>query len=276
MKILVLIPNYIDESRFSRLEDPRWQLDVVTRQIDEFNSFKDIELDIMRFTTEEGMNYRFDTTHDFMYPKELKHAFPYVTKEWVDGILEFGDEEGHDLLDKYDYVLYTEDDLLITEAAVKEVIGLQNVLDQYESEDGKAYVAGFIRYERKKDGSIIYIDMHPAHSVHRGGKGTVKDRFKFVDKVGYEIEAFEPWNIHSGCWLLSVENVRWLIKNGKFITKPTEERKYCGPLESAATEIYFDFTRVYPNDVSVIAIEHMHNKYPGLTKEALDNEIHSS
>lgn len=257
MNILVLINNFIDEPCILRNLNIQWQEAVITRQIKEFKSYQKYNLDIKRFTTPRGLSFTFDNVETIVHPYELQTNFAYTPKQWI--------VENKSVLKQYDYVLYTEDDLLIYEEQFHNVIQYQTLLNTY-SDNLKV---GFIRFEKKADGSVIYNDQHPAHSIHRGGSCSVKQVI-MIDNHTF----FEPWNIHSGCWLLSSDDIIRMIDNNTFQTSAFNlGRVYVTELESSATEVYFDYTKVYPENFTEVAIEHMCDKYIGVNQEYLMEEI---
>lgn len=257
MKILVLISNFIDHASTSRSFTLDWQFSVLDIQLRQFMSYETYQLDIKRFTTPRGIDYNISGVENIVYPHELGLNFAYSIKEWT--------VKNRYLLSDYDYVLFTEDDLLIREQQFHNVIQNQLLFNNVNL----LYKAGFIRFEHKSDGSRVYIDQHHAHSVHRGGNSIVKQSIQIENET-----FFEPWNIHSGCWLFSSKEIVHMMDTGTYQSSPYNlGRVYCGPLESAATEIYFDYIKLYPIDIDTVAVEHMCDKYLGVTKEQILQEI---
>lgn len=257
MKILILISNFIDHNLVYRNLTLDWQLSTFNSQLNEFLSYKNYSLDIKIFTTHHRKEYDLHNIETILFPFEVATKLPYCAKEWL--------KENKNVLSNYDYVLFTEDDLLIKEQQLTNVINYQKLLDNVNS----SYKIGFIRFEKKSNGAVVYIDQHPAHSVHRGGSNIIK---QVIMENG--IRFFEPWNIHSGCWLLSVADILSMIENNTFQTSfHNLNRIYHGPLESAATEIYLDYIKLYPENVEDVAIEHMCDKYSGVTKKEIIEEI---
>lgn len=259
MKVLILISNFIDEKLMYRNLSLDWQLNVFDRQLNEFLLYKDYSLDIKIFTTYRREKYNLSNVETILFPFEINVHLPYSAKNWL--------SQNKSVLSNYDYVLYTEDDLLIPEHQFTNVLNYQTKLDNINP----LYKVGFIRFEKKPNGAIEYVDQHPAHSGHRGGRSIVKQAI-----LAEGVKFFEPWNIHSGCWLFSTKDIMSMMENNTYQTSfHNLNRKYHGPLESAATEIYMDYIKLYPENVEEVAIEHMCNKYDGVTKEQIIQEIYT-
>lgn len=168
----------------------------------------------------------------------LGHNLVFEPRKWV--------KQNIDL--DFDYVLYNEDDILIHSDQLLHVVELQSTLPM-------SYTTGFLRYEWYNS-ERRFIDMHPAHSVHTGGNG-VSDVLKKVDQ-----NWFRPWNVHSGNFLLSKQQIEWLMFADRWDTFFGErDIRYCGCLESGATSVYRSFKKVLPINYSDVAVEHMATKY---------------
>jgi hypothetical protein len=190
-----------------------------------------------------GEEIETEASETIIHDRNTNYLFPYITRKWI-----------YDNLDQdWDYVLYTEDDIFISEESVN------NVLKMYETLP-KPYVPGFIRYEYdERDSMKKYIDMHPAHSVHRGGPTHVlscKSKIEIEDKLFWE-----PWNIHSGCWIFSKEDIKTLIEN-KYLEENFLEfgKEYFTALETIASVPYLYFTKVFPENFESVGVKHP-NKY---------------
>lgn len=206
----------------------------VGRVVEELNKFSNTIL----FTTEEHTLPVYKT---FYYDKSIERDLTYKPREWVLNNLE----------EEWDYVLYNEDDIYIPERS------FQNVLKLYK-ELPKEFIPGFIRYEYDpRDNSKRYFDMNPVHAVHRGGYGTVKNKWE-------NIAVWEPWNLHTGNWLLSKADIRQMVDNNLW---ETSYKQYgysygnCDQLESAASVPYMFFTKVFPFDIEDVECQHLPEKY---------------
>lgn len=205
------------------------------RVIEEMSKYSSIVL----FTTEKS-DLKSEST--FYYEKSIGRNLVYKPKEWV-----------FNNIDKdWDYVLYNEDDILIPEQSVKNVIELYNKLPS-------PFIPGFIRYEfDERDNTKRYFDMNPVHAVHRGCEyGTIRQKWN-------ELGIWEPWNLHSGNWLFSKNDVINMINNNLW---ETEFKQYgysygtCDQLESAASVPYMFYTKVYPNNIELVECQHLPSKY---------------
>jgi hypothetical protein len=164
----------------------------------------------------------------------------YETRKWV--------VENLDL--DWDYVLYNEDDILITAQSIYNTISLYKTLPSN-------YVPGFIRYEYDEFDNKRFIDMHPAHAKQRGGYGIVKE-------IISNLNVWEPWNIHSGNWLFSKNDIKEMIAHDRFETYYNQfgmQYGNCDQLESAATSLYLNYTKVYPINIESVECHHLPNKY---------------
>ena len=191
---------------------------------------------VILFTTEEHSYHVYDTVY---FSKSIGLDLAYEPRKWIVDHIQ----------DEWDYVLYNEDDIFIPKQSIDTVINLYNNLPS-------ELVPGFIRYEVDNDVKR-YIDMHPGHAIHRSGYGSVKQ----VDTVR---SIWEPWNIHSGNWLLSKSYVLNLIQNNRFDTyfkQFNPQYGNCSQLESCATSVYQNYTKVYPIDFESVECWHMPNKY---------------
>lgn len=189
------------------------------------------------FTTEEHSH---DVEESYYFPKSIGPNLVYKPREWVI----------NNLNKDWDFALYNEDDIFIPINSIKNVINLYNNLP-------KNLKPGFLRYEIDQQENKRYIDMHPAHSSHRAGDGSIK-------QVINDFNVWEAWNIHSGNWFFSKDDIKNLIDNQKF---EISYRQYgfqygsCIELESAATCLYFNYTKVYPFNFKSVECFHMPNKY---------------
>jgi hypothetical protein len=151
----------------------------------------------------------------------------------------------------FDYYLYCEDDVFITENNVDTYVTIQSVLPS-------PFSCGFLRYEYKGDNPYKFLfDNHPVNSVHCGGTTTIKGNY-IINNIPF----FEVYNVHQGCYLLTQELMNKAIDSGKYL----ESHNYYagGPLEGAASDVYFKcgVTKVIPRSrVSDLLVHHLPNKY---------------
>lgn len=242
MRLLVLINNYQGNNSTNTSE-------VLEKVVWTFSRYEKLDVDIVLFSTR---SYPFDNVVNLVYPVELSYAFSFVPRQWI--------VENFYCL-SHDYILYTENDLIIPERSVLNCI--ENMV--YVSQVSEKYISGFIRYENKADGKK-YIDMLPADTP------TVVKVLKAENGKKYWI----PGNMHSGNFLLSYNQLDAMIDHQKFQTHPAQYGKqYYGILESAASDVYLDFIKVLPEDFASVEIEHLSNKYDGLSHRQLRNDIHS-
>lgn len=191
-----------------------------------------------------GEEVETEASEIILHDKNTGYAFPYITRQWI-----------HDNIDgDWDYILYNEDDIFISANAIK------NVLEMYEAVP-KPFVPGFIRYEYdERDYTKRYIDMHPAHSIYRNGPTNTLSVKTVIDtNLGL---FWEPWNIHSGCWIFSKEDIKTLIENNHFETSYREHGIiYYTELETVASVPYLYFTKIFPENFEAVAVQHIPSKY---------------
>lgn len=192
---------------------------------------------VLLFTTSPP---NFEVDNFFIYEKSIGADLVYKPREWILDNID-GD---------WDYVLYNEDDILIKDSVLNTVVGLYEALPS-------GLIPGFARYESILDSNKRYIDLHPSNSVHRHGFTIIKEVYK-------DLNIWEPWNLHSGNFLFSKEDMSTIIRKGKFEKTFSEYGlRYgsCGQLESAASVLYYEYTKVLPREVSNVQVHHLPNKY---------------
>jgi hypothetical protein len=218
----------------------------VEKVLQTFSSYTRLEVDIVLFSTTQY------TGHDvinLIYPAELSYDFAYVPRQWL--------AENFCCL-SHDYYMYTENDLIIPESALFNCIRITDYLGQFSGQ----LASGFIRYEQKKEKK--YIDMLPCT------RPTVEKRLQCGDGQYFWV----PGNIHSGSFLLSRTQLAHLINGNLFQTTFAQYGKqYGGILESAASDVYLDIVKVLPEDFTRVEIEHISNKYDGLSHLEVSREV---
>lgn len=221
-KIVSLIPSYNPNNEH------------VGKVVGELEKFTRIIL----FTTE---NHNLNVDETIYFNKSVGRDLVYKPKEWI-----------KNNLDKdWDYALYNEDDIFVSESSINRVIELYETLPS-------PFIPGFIRFEfDERDQTKRYFDMNPVHAIHRGSHGTIKDSWD-------DYKVWEPWNLHSGNWIFSKSDLINMIDSGVFETTFMEKGyRYgnCDQLESAASVPYLFYTKVYPYDFESVEVEHLPKKY---------------
>lgn len=154
---------------------------------------------------------------------------------------------------EYDYFLYNEDDIFISEETMEFAIETNEKLVK----ENIQYNVGFLRYELDGE-KEEFVDLSPYNSVHLGGNG-VSDIIKFVTSIN-EDYYFHAWNPHSGNFLFSRNQIELLAANGEFPT--TAKASFCGILESGATGFLDSIIKFTPvKDYKKLMVHHMSNKY---------------
>jgi 2-polyprenyl-3-methyl-5-hydroxy-6-metoxy-1,4-benzoquinol methylase len=147
-------------------------------------------------------------------------------------------------VDRYDFFIYSEDDIEVTEENIRSFIDATAVMEPDE-------ILGYIRYEICPDGTKLLTDVHGAfhwkpNSVRHRGK--------------YTIAEFS--NEHAGFYILTQFQLRRSIASGGFLIGPHEGRY--GLPETAATTPYTNcgFHKVICiSDLENFLIRHMSNLY---------------
>jgi len=245
MTILVCIPNYGTSNR-----------DYLKRTLSEYASFTHYQLDIHLLLTDEIDVSEFTSlkiTKHF-YPKEIGHFLTHTHKQIFTQNIE-----------KFDYFLYIEDDILLKEVSIDVFMECSKILPEN-------MVCGFLRYEFKPNSEYTYlIDCHPEHSVHRGGgRQIIRTNYKIND-----IDYLELHNVHQGCSLLSRNQLLKVIGSG-FYFLDHRHGGYAGILESAASDIYWRGTiiKVTPrNKINELLIHHLPNKYVNMLPDVYREDI---
>ncbi len=239
MKLLILVNNYSGRNSDNSSA-------AVEKVLQTFSGYSRIEVDIVLFSTTD---YTGHGVINLIYPEALSYAFAYVPRQWL--------AENFCCL-SHDYYMYTENDLIISQSALLDCIQI----NAYLSRISGRLTAGFIRYEQRAE--KIYIDMLPCT------RPTVEKTLQTSDGRKFWI----PGNVHSGNFLLSRSQLAHLMDSNLFQTRFAQYGKqYGGILESAASDVYLDFQKVLPEDFTRVEIEHISNKYDGLTQKELKNEV---
>ncbi|RYH51282.1 MAG: methyltransferase domain-containing protein [Alcaligenaceae bacterium] len=148
--------------------------------------------------------------------------------------------------DQYDLFIYSEDDILITEAQLRAYMEVTGALADNE-------IAGFIRMEKNSDGAISYPDMH---DEFHWDAGTLRSRAHYV------LASFT--NEHAACYILTQSQLRKAIDSGGFVVEPHDWKHDL--LCSAATDPYIQcgFTKLIPiSHFDDFTVHHLSNKYAG-------------
>jgi hypothetical protein len=148
--------------------------------------------------------------------------------------------------DRYDLFLYSEDDILITEAHIRALLRLTPHLQADE-------VAGYLRYEVDHEGNRWLPDVHGAFHWK---PEAVKRRGAYV--LG------EFTNEHAACYVLTRAQLHAALSSGGFLTGPREGRY--DMLCTAATDPYTCCGMrkvVCISDLDDFLVHHMSNRYAG-------------
>ena len=127
-------------------------------------------------------------------------------------------------VDHYDLFIYSEDDILITKRNIEAFLAVAHVLPDHK-------VAGFIRSEVGSAGDRYYDPL--LSSFHW-------DAESVVEIGGYTFAFFT--NQHSGCFMLTLKQLRCAIASGGFLVGPHERevraKGKCGdrPLHAVRTQ----------------------------------------
>jgi SAM-dependent methyltransferase len=148
--------------------------------------------------------------------------------------------------DAYDLFIYTEDDIRITQCNIEAFLRVTDLLPPQE-------VAGLFRWEQYPDGTVYYPD---AHAFYRWMPDSVK-------VIGDHTFA-RFTNDHSGCYMLTREQLARAIASGGFLVPPHQHQYRL--LETAATDPYTQcgFRKVIClSHFDEFLVPHLPNKYIG-------------
>jgi hypothetical protein len=148
-------------------------------------------------------------------------------------------------LNDYDLFIYSEDDTLVTERNLRAFLEVSAELHDDE-------IAGFMRFERDRDGEFHFPDVH---GYFHWDVQSVRSRGQ------YQFASFT--NEHSACFVLTREQLRRAIESGGFLVEPHCEGTYLLP-ESAATDPYTQcgFTKlICVSRFEDFLVHHLPNKY---------------
>ena len=149
-------------------------------------------------------------------------------------------------LERYDLFIYAEDDNLITQRNIDAFLHATDILPKNE-------LAGFLRTETDSEGKLYFSE---PHEHYHWDASSVCSRGEYTF-------AFHT-NEHSGCYVLTREQLRSAIALGGFLVRPHEGRH--GPLETAATDPYTQcgFRKVICiSHIEDFLVPHLSNKYAG-------------
>ena len=241
-KILLAIPHYGSTNRKYLLNCLR-----------EYNSFRDCQIVVHIYSTEEFNVSEFSnlTVYFSEFDSSIGQMLVHQHKPWF-----------FELKDQFDYFIYCEDDVFITEWNFQTYIKEQKNLPT-------PFACGFLRYEHKPNKAYKFLfDQHPVHSIHRRGKEVIKNNY-IINQNSY----FEVYNIHQGCYILTKDLLDIAIKSGKYLDR---QDYYAGhPLEGAASDVYYkcNITKVIPRlNISNLVVHHLPNKYVNMLPDIYTEE----
>lgn len=148
--------------------------------------------------------------------------------------------------DEYGLFVYSEDDILITEAHLRAFMAVSAELADDE-------LAGFLRIEKGPDGGVSYPDVHSHFHW---------EPQSFRSRGEHLLARFT--NEHAACYVLTRAQLAKAIGSGGFLVEPHEE-KY-DLLCTAATDPYTQcgFTKLIPiSRLEEFTVHHLSNKYVG-------------
>lgn len=160
-------------------------------------------------------------------------------------------------LNDYDLFIYSEDDMLVTERNVRAFLEVSPALREDE-------IAGFMRFEEGQDGEFHFPDVHgPFHWDPKSIRSRGNYTFAFFT------------NEHSGCYVLTQEQLRRSIDSGGFLVGPHCDGIYLLP-ESAATDPYTQcgLTKIVcVSRFEDFLVHHLPNKYVEVGLGVSDREL---
>lgn len=204
----------------------------LSRVLDEFRAMEyDVDLVVM---SNIAKNIAPDVEVVVGLPSKDPKSLPFAHKKIFAERLEF-----------YDLFVYTEDDILITGHNLEALLQASRVLPSDE-------LLGFVRSENDSQGNLYFPDMHAHYHWDPAS----------VSKDGYTFARFT--NLHSGCYVLTKEQLRRAMASGGFVV-PFHEGLY-EPLETAATDLFTQcgFRKtICVSHIEDFIVPHLSNRYAG-------------
>jgi hypothetical protein len=222
MKILTTVINYMGSS-----------VPYLRPVIDELSKMSDVVI----FGTEEIEGYE-----TIVFDKSVGEHLVFKNRQYL-----------IDNIDNYDYFIYVEDDVFISNNSLTTLIELNERISKIDVRNN----VGFLRYEIHND-TKYFDDLHPEHSIHMGGDG-ITDVIREIQVID-GLVCLRPWNHLSASYVLSRNQLKYLIDNNYFPTEP--HTKYVYYLESGSSDINLYLNKVTPYDyIEELSTHHMSNKY---------------
>lgn len=221
-RLLISIANYGDS-----------QLDYLEKVLDNFASYThDVTICIDTTVDLTALIKNRSKVIQRIYPPSVGTKLPFKHRKYFAQHIE-----------NYDHFLYTENDHLIPQKAIDYIVSASSDIESDE-------IIGFVRFETKNN--VRYInDFDIAHPISES-HAWQQSRHIF----------FSPYNFHSGCYLLSKEQLYRAISSGGYLVSP-HVNPY-GMLEQAASDIYTQCgfkQKLLPLPIDPVLIQHMPNKY---------------
>lgn len=175
MRILVSIATYGSKNR-----------EYLQKVINEYRAFKKYKVDI----TIHGTDPLDRSDVDFIQydnPKNtvFLHRAEFINKQ-----------------DDYDYYIFTEDDMLITEATIDTYLKHDTTLPE-------DYCMGFLRFERVSEPTRYLIDLW----LNIDNYTYIKDTNLVMNRTSY----FRVTNPHQACYMLSRKKLKYVIANSTYL-----------------------------------------------------------
>jgi len=149
-------------------------------------------------------------------------------------------------LKNFDYFLYSEDDIKISQESILFLMGLLREEFVFE---GKRFLPGFLRFE-EIERKIWLVDLfRKANSI-----------------LGFINGFFFAFNPHSACYLLDKKRLGEMVEMDFWYPKALSQKIYKSPLQPlgikprACSEFYFDFfhQKIYPRkNFQKLLVEHL-------------------
>jgi hypothetical protein len=163
-------------------------------------------------------------------------------------------------LENYDWFVYSEDDLLISDAL------FFNKQQIFQYEFGYKRLLQPNRYELNREGPRFktYIDGDQSDVFYKTSIKNLPDHDQLIQNLNsYEIQYRRAKNPHSGFFCLSRERLKYWMSKDYFINL---DCSFVSPLESAATLGILRTFSIYKPESNrgFLEIEHMDNKFSSL------------
>jgi hypothetical protein len=223
MKILVSITSYH--------KDKEKYLSKILRSYEDISVTLECKIDIILSTNYE---FKFDYSGNIMHITTNYVYDSFWEYTWQNKKMIFS------IYSDYDYIIESDDDILISEKNIVQYIKLKNIDENY--------IPGFLVTERGSD-NIEYIQSI-LYGNTVGQLNTINNKLFFI-----------PRNLHSACYMIDKQRMSDFLLSNENSTIPRSLNSYDCACTSVC-EVYFYYKKVIEIDeINNHTVNHLPNKY---------------